>query len=449
MDTATNTSASLRDAPRANAHRDRAVSANDKVVLCGTLGLVLFTPLAFGAVQPWAILFVESVAAALFLIWAFGQVRIGQLDILGNPLFLPIAAFGLLVVVQIGLHRSAYGYQSQSRLVLYAAYGMVCFLIVQTLRRTRQVKILAIALSSYGGIVAFFALIQGITGNGKLYWLRTPSSGGWIYGPYVNHNHYAGLMEMLFPVALVTALSHYSRGAQKFCAALAAAFMGTTIFLSGSRGGMMAFACQLVVLAIVLLHREGARSKEAKRWIVALGMFALLLIILLAGTADRIFLSRIGTVKTETRNELSRGTRLAIDRDTIRMSRQRPLLGWGLGTFRDVYPQFRSFYSDLVVNEAHNDYLQFLAETGICGSLIILWFLGIVCRNSLWKIRYWPANINGAVGLAALISMTGILVHSFVDFNLQVPANALMSYAICTMAALDARFSAPRQKVTT
>lgn len=145
----------------------------------------------------------------------------------------------------------------------------------------------------------------------------------------------------------------------------------------------------------------------------------------------------------------SPGTRLTIDRDILRMARQRPLLGWGLGTFRDVYPQFRSFYSDLVVNEAHNDYLQFLAETGIFGFLMILWFLGIACRNAYRKIHYWPANINGAVGLAALISMTGILVHSFVDFNLQIPANALMFYAISTMAALDARFSAPRQKVIT
>ena len=153
------------DAHRAEAHRDRVVSANDKVVLCGILGLILFTPLAFGAVQPWAILFIESVAAALFLIWVFGQVRIGQLIILGNPLFWPIAGFGLLVFVQIGSHRSAYGYQSQSRLALYAAYGMVCFLIVQTLRRTRQVKIVAIALSTYGGIVASFARF-----GAGLYW---------------------------------------------------------------------------------------------------------------------------------------------------------------------------------------------------------------------------------------------------------------------------------------
>ncbi len=414
----------------------RAVTTHDQFVLAGILGLLLIAPLAFGSVQAWAILLIELGAAVLLLVWAFGQIRNAQINILGNPLFVPMTGFGLLVLVQIVFNLSAYRHQSQSRLALYAAYGIVCFLIIQTLRRTRQVKTLAITLTTYGGIVALFALVQSFTANGKLYWIRTPSSGGWIYGPYVNHNHYSGLMEMLFPVALVTALSHYSRGAQKVLAALAAALMATTIFLSGSRGGMLAFACQLTVLAIVLLRREGA-----KRLMIAFGIFAILLAFLLAVTADRSLLSRIGTVHHETKSELSGGTRLTIVRDTFKMFEQRPLLGWGLGTFRDVYRQFRSFYSDLIVNEAHNDYMQVLAETGLFGFLIMLWFLAAAYSGALHKIPSWPANVNGAVGLAALISMTGILVHSFVDFNLQIPANALMFYAICTIAALDLRFS--------
>jgi O-antigen ligase len=417
----------------------RVVAAYDQFILCGILGLLLCTPLAFGAVQAWAIVLIELAAASLFLVWAFGQTQNRHVNTLGNPLFVPMAGFGLLVLVQIVFNLSAYRHQSESRLALYAAYGIVCFLIVQTLRRTRQVKIFAILLTTYGGIIALFALVQSFTANGKLYWIRTPSSGGWIYGSYVNHNHYAGLMEMLFPVALVAALSHYTRGAQKVLAVLAASLMATTIFLSGSRGGMLAFACQLTVLGIVLFRREGA-----KRLMIAFGIFAILLAFLLAGTADRSLLSRIGTVHDATRSELSGGTRLTIDRDTFSMFKQRPLLGWGLGTFRDVYPQFRSFYSDLVVNEAHNDYLQVLAETGLFGFLIMLWFLATAYRGALGKIPSWPANINGAVGLAALISMTGIVVHSFVDFNLQIPANALMFYAICTTAALDARFSIPR-----
>jgi O-antigen ligase len=62
--------------------------------------------------------------------------------------------------------------------------------------------------------------------------------------------------------------------------------------------------------------------------------------------------------------ELARGTRWTLNKDTFHMALQRPILGWGLGTFPVVYPQFRTFYTNFYVNEAHNDYLQTLVETG-------------------------------------------------------------------------------------
>src|SRR4029077_1459897 len=110
--------------------------------------------------------------------------------------------------------------------------------------------------SGYGFAVAMFALMQGIASNGKLYWLRTAESGGWIYGPYVNHNHYAGLMEMLTPIPLVISLAGGVRGSRRALAGLVAAIMASTIFLSGSRGGMAAFAAQMVLLAGFLISRR-------------------------------------------------------------------------------------------------------------------------------------------------------------------------------------------------
>ncbi len=87
------------------------------------------------------------------------------------------------------------------------------------------------------------------------------------------------------------------------------------------------------------------------------------------------------------------------------MFRQRPLLGWGLGTFETVYPQFRSFYTNLLVDKAHNDYSQLLAETGIVGFALMVWFLVSVFRRALPKIRNWPSDVNGAVTLAAIIGI--------------------------------------------
>jgi len=133
--------------------------------------------------------------------------------------------------------------------------------------------------------------------------------------------------------------------------------------------------------------------------------------------------------------EISGGMRLSIDRDTFRMFREKALLGWGLGTFPVVYPQFRSFYTNFFVNEAHNDYLQLLAEMGLLGFGMMVWFVILAYRNALRKMGNWMNEVSGAVTLACMMGFTGILVHSLVDFNLQIPANAALFYVFCTIAA--------------
>jgi O-antigen ligase len=117
------------------------------------------------------------------------------------------------------------------------------------------------------------------------------------------------------------------------------------------------------------------------------------------------------------------------------MFMKRPLLGWGLGTFPVVYPQFREFYTNFFVNEAHNDYLQLLVEMGLWGFATMGWFLSIVYKQAIRKLVSWYSEVNGAVSLACLLGITGILIHSAVDFNLQIPANAAFFYALCTIAA--------------
>jgi len=127
--------------------------------------------------------------------------------------------------------------------------------------------------------------------------------------------------------------------------------------------------------------------------------------------------------------------RLTIDRDCLRMWREKPLLGWGLGTFPVVYPQFRSFFTDFFVNQAHNDYLQLLTETGLAGFAIAIWFLVLTFRHAWVKLGNWTETASGSLTVAALLGCVGILVHSFLDFNLQVPANAAMFYVLCAIAA--------------
>jgi len=411
----------------------------ESAVLFGALGLLFFAPLAFGAVEPWATFVLEAGATTLLGLWAIHQAANGELRISRNTAFSPMSAFGGLILFQIAFQQTAYHAATISRFLLYFSYGLLCFLVVQCLRRTWQLKSCAFAFSGYGFVLAAFALVQGITSNGKLYWIWAPKFGGWIYGPYVNHNHYAGLMEMLFPIPLVIFLSPRVQRPQRAMAAMASALMASTIFLSGSRAGMLAFGVEIGVLVAVLMKR-----RERGTAAMAFGAFLVLAFAVLAWIGSGELVQRMTSIPIETRTELSGGMRLSIDRDCLKMFAQKPFTGWGLGVFPEIYPQFRSFYSNLAIDKAHNDYLQFLVETGAIGFGIIAWFLFSVFHAAIRKLRRSPGDVNAEVTLAAVLGISGILVHSFVDFNLQIPANAALFFVLCTVAATEPRFGLHR-----
>ena len=401
-----------------------------KVLLYGTFGVLMFGPVAFGAVEPWSIFVLEISSLLLVLLWLAKQRLDGELNIQWNPLFLPMAGFGALILVQIVARRSAYLHDTIAGALLYVAYAMLCFLASQTLLRSSQARKLTMIFVLYGFTLAALALVQGIAPNGRLFWLRQPRMGGWVYGSYVNHNHYAGLMELLIPIPLVLSLAHLTHHRERTIAGVAAAIMTGTVFLSGSRGGMLAVLVEFLVLAVVLFrYRKGVRVA------IGVGAFAVVLISLLAWLGGSQLTERVSSISTEARTEISGGMRLSIDRDAFRMFLQKPLLGWGLRTFPVVYPQFRSFYTNFFVNEAHNDYLQLLAEMGLLGFGVMAWFLVVVFRRAVGKIANWTSDVSGAVTLACMLGSIGILVHSLVDFNLQIPANAALFYVFCTVAA--------------
>lgn len=399
-------------------------------VLYGTVALLMFGPLAFGAVEPWSIFLLESGSVLLLLLWLAKQWVDEEITVAWNPLFLPLSAFGALILVQIIFRTSAYSHDTISDGMQYCAYGMLCFLATQTLTRSTQGRKIGVALALYGFAIAAFALLQGLTPNGKLYWVRQPQLGGWIYGPYVNHNHYAGIMELLVPIPLVISLSHLTGQKERMAAGVAAAVMAGTIFLSGSRGGMLSLFVELALLTAVIFRRK----RKVRIGIAAVTFFILLLaIVSWLGGAE--LTTRLSSIAREAHGEISGGIRLSIDRDTLGMFAQKPILGWGLGTFPVVYPQFRSFYTNFFINEAHNDYLQLLSETGLAGFAIMLWFIVALYRRALRKIENWNSEVTGALTLACLLGVTGILVHSLFDFNLQIPANAAFFYVYCGVAA--------------
>ena len=403
--------------------RNREAKTEQWVLVLGLCALLMFAVLAFGAVEEWSIFAFEAGAAVLFLIWAGKQLVSRQVNLSTNPLYLPALLFLGLIMAQLAFRRSAYWYVTKYEVLQYISYGIVMLIGAECARDEGARKIFAWVMMGFGGCYAFFALAQELTSNGKIFWIHSLKFHGAIYGSYVNHNHYAGLMEMLVPIPFVVSMGHLFRGGKRALIGSCAVLMAVTIFLSGSRGGMLAFAFEMVLFAALTWGKRRNPRIALGAMVVCILILALLIFL---GEGGRV-LGRLG--------DLSPGIRLNITKDSLRMFLNRPVLGWGLGTFPTVYPSYRSFYTNLFVNEAHNDYAQLLVETGLLGFGLMLLFLGRLYWYGLSTSRRWEFQWDGALSLAALLGCTGILLHSFVDFNLQIPANAAMFYVLCGLAA--------------
>lgn len=390
-------------------------------LLYGLCALLIFAVMAFGAVDEWSTFTLEAGAVLLFLLWVADQVSSREIQLSQNPLYLPALLFFALILLQIALHSSAYGYVTKYEALQYVSYGIVLLVAAECVKEEDTRQRFALIMMIFGTLYAFFAVAQEFTSNSKIYWFHSPQFRGAIYGSYVNHNHYAGLMEMLVPIPLVLTMGHLVKGGKRALVGFCAVLMIATIFLSRSRGGMIAFGLEIIVLSALTLTRR----KNPRAALISLALCLLVLAFLLFLGRGQV-LGRLG--------DLDSGLRLYITRDCLRMFAGRPVLGWGLGTFPTVYPRYRSFYTNLFVNEAHNDYAQLLVETGVVGFGLMIWFLIHLFQRAWPSSRRWEFKWDGAVSLAALLGCTGMLFHSFVDFNLQIPANAAVFYALCGLA---------------
>ncbi len=411
--------------------RKREGGAMGRAVVIGLCLVLMFGPLAFGAVEEWAVLGLQLASASLFLLWLTKQIIEGKMQI-RTPLAIPICVFGAVVLSQIVLHTSAYRYATVQAGLRYLAFAMLCVVATNALRDNVDDRNFWMILACFGSLLSLFAIAQRLTSPGKIYW-TFEVHGGSLFGPYVNRNHYAGLMEMLAPLPLVMCMRRDLEAGQRVVLAFAGALMCLSILMSQSRGGILALCVQIGFIAAASLRARNRRAATTTL-ITALAVVCLLVWLGMAGDVAR----RMGTLGQPLQDSAG-ANRLAIAKDSLPMIAQRPLTGWGLGTFPTVYPRFRTFYTDLFVNQAHNDYLQMVVETGMVGLGAMLALLFITCRIGLRRCRHWQIRQSHALTLAALVGISGIVVHSLFDFNLQIPANAAFFFVLCGIAVRPSR----------
>ena len=404
-----------------------------KFLRVGLYALISFAVVAHGGVEDWARAVLETGVAFLFLIWALRSYFNDHQQPAFSPLLPPLALFFLVSLGQWFFRATVSAYNTRIELLLLMATLLFLFLCVQVFRTLQDWRSFVWFGMGFGFMVSVFGILQHLTFNGKLYWVRELTYGGIPFGPYVNRNHFAGLMELLIPLALVPLVLGKVRRERLVVVGLCAVMPIAALFLSASRGGIVSFFVQFALLVYLLLRRCGL----AKRLLaVSAVLLAALMIVTWLGVGG--ILRRFSSMQTL---EVTEGKRAAMRRGAWHIFLDHPLAGTGLGTFQIVYPPYETLYDAKVVNHAHNDYLEALAETGVLGGLCCVWFLGVLFLKSFSLFRQSDFSFPGTLQLSGIVACVGFLVHALFDFNFHIPSNLWLFVLMAHLAAAEIKQS--------
>lgn len=397
-----------------------------KAIRCGVCLLIAFEVLAFGGVRPFGLAILEIGAAALFLLWGVLAILRGEVALHWNWLYAPLLALGLMAIAQEIFGLSIYPYATKLELLKWGAYVLLFFLTVESFRTASQVRTLVWFLLTFSFAVALFGIIQHFTFNGKLYWSVVLPSGAGPFGPYVNRDDFAGFVELTAPLGAALLLFRAWRREKLVLLVLFTVLPTGALVLSASRGGIIGFAFEFLLLLFLSRARRVGRRQLIAGTALALvaGVFVVWL-----GVSEAV-----ARFEQFTPGEISRDRRVSMYRDTWHVFVHHPWTGTGLGTLVVAYPKYESFYDGLVVDHAHNDYLELLADMGLAGGLCGVAFVGLLVWRALQNLRSAEGRTARSLYAGALAACAGLLLHSFVDFNLHIPANALLFLLLASIA---------------
>jgi O-antigen ligase len=316
------------------------------------------------------------------------------------------------------------------------AYSGIFFLTLVLVNRRARVLMLARMLV-YGALVmAAFAVLTHL-GNVTLDWFGRPLSyGDSASGTYVNRNHFAGYLEMMLALGiglLIAGLSDRKADtwkkfvrftidwilSPKMILRLALCVLVIALTTTHSRMGNSAFFSSLLVagaLGIVLSRHATRNTVILLASLVAIDLFIVGSWFGVERLAER--LQETTAVEVQEREEPAAYTLPLIEDYAI--------FGSGPGSFYVAFPRYRPEKVDAFYDNTHNDYAQFAAESGVPGLVLMALFVALSLGTALvaqWKRR---DPLMRGISFASVMGVTSILIHSWVDFNLQIPANACL-----------------------
>lgn len=437
-----------------------------------------FMPLAFGAVEAWSEEIVLALVAALSVGFLVKGLAVGRMSFTWTWAYLPVAAFLLVVLLQLipmprawigvlssntveqktillgdlpngndllsRMTLSFYPHATRHDLRLVLAVAAVFVVVIDLYRRPDQILRLLGALTVIGAGIAVLTLIQNVAGNGRIYWLIATPHGMAHSGPFVSHSHYAQFMNLSMGAALgfvfvkvhqrflhdrvtpAVVADYFGSPAARWTWAAAAMVVlaGASVFLSMSRGGVISMFLAGAATVLILSARKALGGSG---WLIVLLALAAFICVLCVGF-DAVH-DRLGSLGELQRAE---GGRWQIVKDIAVAWTRFPLLGTGLGTHEVVYPMFDRSTVAALASHAENEYAQAAEETGAVGLLALVAFGALVWRDYAHIIRAGRVPIHAAAyGLG--FGLMAVMIHSLSDFGQHLPANGMLSAVFCAL----------------
>lgn len=417
-----------------------------KAIRIGICVLVVFAVLSFGGVEPWGKATLEIGAAALLVLWGIVALRQRRVEIARNWLYVPLLGLGVLAIAQYAFGLSVYPYLTKIDLLLWGAYLILFFLTVQSFRTVEQGKQFAWFLATLAFLVSLFAIAQHFTFNGRLYWFVALPPAAAPFGPYVNHNHFAGFLELaVLPGLALLMFSCVPREKRVLLGLFTIVSIGA-LLLSASRGGIFGFLFGFVALC----GFAGVFARKSRALAIA-GLIVVLSGAVIVWLGARHTIGRFERMTVA--SEMGPDGRLTFYQGTWRIFVSHPWAGTGLGTFETAYPRYETEYSgNIIVNHAHDDYLELLSDMGMLGGFCMLALIVLLFWRGLARLRSSGGRLARAVTAGSLAACSALLLHSFVDFNFHIPSNALLFLLLAALAtsqmpeATLGRFSEPLRR---
>jgi O-antigen ligase len=335
-------------------------------------------------------------------------------------------------------------YSTRFILVQIAALTIYFAAVLVFTDTPKRLRLLVRTIGVFGFFLAIFGLTQSFTSPDKIYWMRElPQSQA--FGPFINRHHFAGYMELALALPLGLVFTGAIEKEKRFIYVFVAGLMAVALVMTNSRGGIISLVAELLFLVATMglrRHHHKKRHEERPPRIRSAAMkagLALALIVALFGGVVLLggedALTRVvGTVNTD---DPTTG-RAHFWSVTVDIIKTHPWIGTGLGAFGVVYTGYDSRNGMYRLEQAHNDYLQVLSDGGIIGAVIGLFFVVNLFRMGFSR-RDSRDEFRRGVATGAMAGCFAVLVHSFFDFTLHTPSNALLFLVLAALATMNGR----------